>query len=75
MRKVKVMTRYKKEVRKAGFKLNNDYPYLPYKNLENVYCGVRINGEEKCIILYQDFVFGTEIIKIDRAFDITIDFD
>lgn len=30
------MTRYNKELRKRGVRLDNDYPYLPYKDLDNV---------------------------------------
>ena len=30
------MNRFKKELRKAGWKLESDYPYLPYDGVETV---------------------------------------
>ncbi len=69
------MTRFKKEVRKAGYKLNCDYPYLPFNELENVCCFVRDGANEKCIVMCRDYVFGTETIKFDRSLNITFDFD
>lgn len=30
------MTRFKEYIRKAGIKLENDYPYMPYDSIETV---------------------------------------
>lgn len=39
------MTRYKEYLRSAGFRLENDYPYMPYDSIEtvNTYFDTKLN--------------------------------
>lgn len=37
------MTRYKEYLRNAGFKLENDYPYLPFNGIETVQTCIELN--------------------------------
>ena len=70
------MTRYKKYIREKGYKLENDYEYLPYQSeytptLE----GVRTKIENSKIVVLQFYVVGTSIITIDRFGNVDFDFE
>ena len=58
------MNRIKKEIRKKGFKLENDYPYLPFKENSVVIEGVTFDSEN--CLLYQHSVVGTLVLGFDR---------
>lgn len=45
------MNRFKKYVRKQGYKLESDYEYLPYKGIE----AVIVDASHKCIRTYYNF--------------------
>ena len=56
------MNRFKKELRKRGVMMENDYPYLPYGSLETV----EVNSETCTVSCYYN-VIGWEHTHYDRA--------
>lgn len=70
------MTRYKKYVREKGYKLENDYEYLPYHSKHTPTLeGVRTKIENDKIVVLQFYVVGTSIITIDRFGNVEFDFE
>lgn len=75
------MNRFKKYVRSKGFKLNQDYPWLPYfikgKSIfEPGYIfvdGVSVNSEKCTVIRHLNIL--DEINKFNRDGSVTMDFD
>ena len=67
------MNRFKKEVRKKGFKLENDYPWLPYDMKSVTLEGVTANAEKVRVINWYNV--GAEIITFDRSMNTSVDFD
>ena len=66
------MTRYKKELRKRGFKLECDYPFLPYScNNQPTIEGVRTYCENNKIFHITFSVVGDLKLVIDNNFNIT----
>ena len=61
------MTRYKEELRKKGYKLEIDYPYLPI-SIGNAPAleGVRTFVKDNEILICQYYVVGTIIRHIER---------
>ena len=65
------MTRYKQYLRDKGFRLENDFPYLPFDNLESIetfiYGGtIRIRIYDNRVGFYGYIVFRDgEILGID----------
>ena len=62
------MTRYKKELRKRGYKLECDYPWLPY-GTPALEC-VRTYVYENVLVMVQYFVVGNYTRIFNRNFDI-----
>ena len=64
------MTRYKTELRKHGFKLEQDYPWLPYEQGNIAIEGVRVKIDNSLIVICTDYNVGTGIEFIDRNFSV-----
>ena len=63
------MTRYKKELRKKGFKLEIDYPFLPITiGSAPALEGVRTFVNDNEILVYEYYVVGIFIHHIGRDF-------
>lgn len=61
------MTKYKEYLRSKGFKLDSDYPFLPYSvkgtpTLECVSTGINLN--HKCVYIISHYVVGDSITCI-----------
>lgn len=59
------MNRFKKEIRKIGYKLENEYPFMPYQSNMPTIDSVSVDSENSIINI--NFVTGTVSIKFDRA--------
>ena len=60
------MTRFKKEIRKRGFRIEEDYEYLPYNGLEAV-----IVNSESCTVKYCYNMTDDCLYKFDRDMSFT----
>lgn len=65
------MTRYKKELRKHGYRLECDYPCLPYQingiTLEGV--TIKFDNDYKRFVLKEWYVVGVYVIYIDSHYN------
>lgn len=64
------MNRYKKELRKRGFQLETDYPYMPYDSGSMTLEGVRAYISNANIMMTRYFSSIIETIKLDRNFEV-----
>lgn len=65
------MTRYKKELRKRGYKLNCDYPYLPYNTTTALIIdGIYTTITKEYIIVTRVYNVGVEKLFIGRDFTV-----
>ena len=64
------MNRYKKELQKHGYKIENDYPYLPYDMGSMTLEGVRAYIDNASIIVVRCFTSIIEKAKLDRNFNV-----
>lgn len=64
------MTRFKEELTKHGFKLEHDYPWLPFE-IKSVYVEtVRVRIEGNKIILTTFYNVGVGIEHLDHNFNV-----
>lgn len=67
------MNRYKKELSKHGYMLENDYPYLPFDNYgkSSVYTeAVQVTIEHDLIVLREYTSVGTLVNYINQNFEL-----
>jgi hypothetical protein len=61
-----LMTKYKKYLREKGFKLDIDYPFLPFGNPSLECVTTHVDCKNLCIKLINHYVVGDSIHIIDR---------
>lgn len=64
------MTRYKKELRKRGYKLEMDYPWLPYDCGSFTLEAVNTKIRNSYIVIIRDYNVGTSLEFIDRNYNV-----
>ena len=64
------MNRFKKEVRKLGYKLDMDYPCLPYNGIDSAWC----NAEKANYYVYH-YCMGLITHHFDRAMECTVSYE
>lgn len=58
------MTRFDKEIRKLGFRLEKDFEYLPYEDIDSV-------GTYPEVAQYRMYHYGLGLIKFQFARDLS----
>ena len=64
------MTRYKKELRKRGFKLEIDYPWMPYKDRSVLIEAINTKIIDNRIVIITCSNVGCDLTFLDRNFSI-----
>jgi len=64
------MNRFEKEVRKQGYKLDMDFPYLPYDGIDSAWC----NAEKATYYVYH-YGMGLITHHFDRAMECQVSYE
>ena len=64
------MTRYKKELRKRGYMLEIDYPYMPYITGNSMIISIKTRIKFDKIVIFTITFNGYSIEFIDRKFNV-----
>lgn len=57
------MNRFKKEIRKRGYEIENDFPYMPYQVGLHIIEAIKVNAEKACVTVYTTSISYTISFK------------